>query len=245
MHGNSHFKGKDPLSHVIEKRNEGIASLMETHGTELPGPIGAMADAMRESSLYLLLFFIVIHLLAIFHLWSFIAFGLGIVAWKCGRAAWLGWNRLERLHRLIEQERYEIEHHREQEREELAALYHLKGFEGKLLEEVVDVLMADQDRLLKVMVEEELGLTLEAHEHPLKEALGAFLGSFIALLLISLGFYFFKEIGLLIAAFLSLTGGVFLSVKYEQNRLIPAIIWNLALAALAAGITAFLTLAFR
>ncbi len=90
-----------------------------------------------------------------------------------GRSAWLGWSRLERLHRILAQEKWEIEHNREQEREELGVLYAAKGFEGKLLEDVLDVLMADGDRLLKVMVEEELGLTLESQVHPLKQGLGA------------------------------------------------------------------------
>ncbi len=35
--------------------------------------------------------------------------------------------------------------------------------------------MADDNRLLRVMLEEELGLTLEAYEHPLKQAFGALL----------------------------------------------------------------------
>ena len=92
----------------------------------------------------------------------------------------LGWARLERLHRIVEEERYEIENHRQQEREELKELYRAKGFQGKLLDEVVDVLMADGERLLKVMVEEELGLSLQSQEHPLKQGAGSALGAFVA-----------------------------------------------------------------
>ena len=57
---------------------------------------------------------------------------------KCGRSAILGWSRLSRLHRLIEEERWEIEHHRPQEKEELIALYKAKGFSGDLLDEVIE-----------------------------------------------------------------------------------------------------------
>ena len=32
--------------------------------------------------------------------------------------------------------------------------------------------MADGDRLLRVMLEEELGFSLEVYDHPLKQALG-------------------------------------------------------------------------
>jgi hypothetical protein len=104
-------------------------------------------------------------------------FSFGWAVWKTGRSALLGWGRMERLHRLIEEERWEIQHHRAQERRELGEMYRAKGFDGKLLEEVLDVLMSDDNRLLKVMLEEELGLTLEAYEHPLRQAIGALFAS--------------------------------------------------------------------
>ena len=89
----------------------------------------------------------------------------------------LGWSRLERLHRVIEEERWEIEHHRPQEREELRALYAAKGLRENSSMRSIEVLMADDNRLFQVMLEEELGLTLEAYEHPLKQAFGAFFGA--------------------------------------------------------------------
>ena len=58
------------------------------------------------------------------------------------------------------EERFEIAHHRGQEKEELTELYALKGFKGELLDQVINVLMADDNRLLSVMLEEELGLEL-------------------------------------------------------------------------------------
>ncbi len=39
-------------------------------------------------------------------------FSAGWVVWKTARSALLGWARIERLHRVIEEERWEIEHHR-------------------------------------------------------------------------------------------------------------------------------------
>ena len=79
--------------------------------------------------------------------------------------------------RLLEEEKWEIEHNRNQEKVELKVLYRAKGFEGKLLDDVVDVLMADDKRALHIMLKEELGMTLEAYEHPLKQSLGALLGT--------------------------------------------------------------------
>src|SRR6185295_12766345 len=81
---------------------------------------------------------------------------------------------------VLEQERWEIEHHRQQERDELKELYRAKGFEGKLLEDVLDVLMADDDRLLKVMLEEEMGLQLAQLDHPMKQGLGAAFGALVS-----------------------------------------------------------------
>jgi vacuolar iron transporter family protein len=166
--------------------------------------------------------------------------GLGLVFWKTGRSAWLGWFRLERLHRIVAQEQWEIEHHRQQEREELKALYAAKGFEGKLLEDVLDVLMADGDRLLRVMVEEELGLTLESHEHPLKQGLGAFIGSFLAALICSLCFFLYPAWGLVIGAALVLAIGSAIAAKRERNRIIPAIVWNIGIGAVSFGFVYFM-----
>ena len=97
--------------------------------------------------------------------------------WKTARSALLGWARVERFHRVIEEERWEIEHHRAARKARAYRNVPGKGLTGKFLEEVIDVLMADDNRLLRVMLEEELGITLEAYEHPLKQAAGAFCGS--------------------------------------------------------------------
>lgn len=67
----------------------------------------------------------------------------------------------------LQRERAEIRDDREHEREEVVALYAAKGFQEPLLTQIVDVLCADDDRLLKVMMEEELGLSLFHVNHPL------------------------------------------------------------------------------
>ena len=228
---NNHFKDKDALSHVLEKRTEGILCTSEEHGIEMPGHLTAGADSAREMAIFVLLVSIFLPTLYVL-----IPIGLGWFAWKVGNSAWLGWVRLEHLHRLIEQEKYEIEHHRSQEREELVALYGAKGFEGKLLEDVVDVLMADQDRLLKVMLEEEMGLTLETYEHPLKQCVGSALGALISFVLSLLSFFLYPSYGILIASFLLLTASAVTSAIYEKNRVIRAVIWNISIGALCYGV---------
>ncbi len=232
-----HFAGAGALEHIAERRAAGIQASAECHGTESPGHIASLTDAARETTVVLLLLSLLLeqlrlptnHLLLILGL-----FGFGYVVWKVGRAGWLGWSRLERFHRVIEEERFEIEHNRSQEREELGALYAAKGFEGRLLEEVLDVLMADNDRLLKVMLEEELGFTLQAYEHPLKQALAAGIGVLSALALFAFG-ALFPPYGVVAMSGVALASAGFLSAYREKNRLLPAVVWNLALATLSVG----------
>jgi vacuolar iron transporter family protein len=227
----SHFGEKSALNHVLEKRGEGVK---EIHGMELPGHLSAGADAMRETALFLWIVWAIISNLVILAIVV-----SGFIVWKIGRSAWLGWVRLERLHRITEQEKFEIEHHRPQEREELTALYRAKGFEGKLLEDVIDVLMSDQDRLLKVMLEEELGLTLEAYEHPLKQALGAGFGAILGAIFPLIFSFLFPKYGMVVSSLTMIGLGAFISAFYERNRIVSAIVWNLSIAALAYGLIYF------
>ena len=227
-----HFKGKQPLEHVIEALQKGKVASQEVHGEEIPGYLAAGADAAKESAFGLAV------LLTLFpkepHL-ILLIFALALLIWKTGRSALLGFSRLERLHRLIEEERYEIEHHRPQEKEELRALYAAKGFSGKLLDEVVEVLMADDNRLLQVMLEEELGLALEANEYPLKQAFGAFAGVLLSTLCLALGLFALPSSwGLYFSSALVIGSSAALYSRLQKNRILPSVIWNLGLALVAA-----------
>jgi VIT1/CCC1 family predicted Fe2+/Mn2+ transporter len=66
----------------------------------------------------------------------------------------------------LKRERDEIRSQPEFERDELRELYQAKGFTGELLERVVDTICSDEERLLKVMLEEELGIFFEQRNHP-------------------------------------------------------------------------------
>lgn len=237
----NHFKGKEALEHVIDARLRGKLASSEIHGAELPGHISAAADAAKESAFYLLVLWILLgdraHNL-------FFLFLLSLLVWKVGRSAILGWSRLERLHRLIEEERYEIEHHRAQEKEELRALYAAKGFSGKLLDEVIEVLMADDNRLLQIMLEEELGLNLESHEHPLKQATGAFVGVLGSALVFSIGFFFLPFWGVPLCGAIVIAVSSAVCAKLEKNESLPFVIWNLAALFLTGSIAYFLAQLF-
>ncbi len=239
----AHFKGKDAIAHVAEAQAEGILSSAEIHGTETPGRISAAADAARDVAVFLTIIWGALNVTGIDknkQLALLAIAGVSLLLWKAGRSAWLGWSRLERLHRILAQEKWEIEHNRQQERDELRVLYQAKGFEGKLLEEVLDVLMADGNRLLKVMAEEELGLSLEAYDHPLTQSLGAAIGSFIALIACLIGAYFNPVWGAAIAAVLIIAAAATIAARHADNRYIPAIVWNLGLAAASLGTLHFL-----
>lgn len=219
-----HFKGKRVAEHLRDARLKGAYASSEMHGSELPGHLSAGAECAKETAL---LFLLLWTLGAPFLMMVLLA--LAWMIWKCGRSAIAGWAKLERLHRVIEEERYEIEHHREQEKEELRELYQAKGFQGKLLDEAVEVMMADDNRLLKVMLEEELGLTLEVYEHPLKQAVGAALGALLAAGILLLAHYFWPVWGLPLFSFVVVGLSSSYSARFERRAILPALVWNLSL----------------
>lgn len=246
----THFQGKEAIGHVAEVQAEGIVSSLESHYNHAVGHYQAAYEAAREASLVLSMLILLLTLFPSSHISPFlIIFTAGWTIWKTAKSAWLGWQRLEKFHRLIAEEKWEIEHHREQEREELIALYGAKGFEGALLKEVVDVLMSDEDRLLRVMIEEELNLQLENQEHPLKEAYGAFLGSSISCTLILSVFYLFPSGGfpwppLSLALLIMGIAGAF-SAFEKKNQSIHAAIWNISIGILCLICTYFLFETFQ
>lgn len=238
-----HFQGKSVAEHLKAARMKGAQATSEMHGAELPGSISSCSDSAKDTAVaYLILFAITtaLHLEQSTLLLLFPAFGFGYTIWKTSRSALLGWGRLERLHRLIEEERWEIEHHRDQEKEELREMYEAKGFSGKLLDQVVEVLMADDNRLLQIMLEEELGLALEVYEHPLKQAFGAGFGTLISASLTSLAFYFWPVVGIPLVATLIIFISAHITAKLEKRNKISSVIWNGAAALFAFAGTYFL-----
>lgn len=78
-------------------------------------------------------------------------------------------------------EYWEIEEMPEMEREEIREIYAAKGFEGELLEQVVDVITSDKDRWVDVMMKEELGM-MQSDRSPF--AIGAV--TYVAFILVGL-----------------------------------------------------------
>ncbi|HYG16119.1 MAG TPA: VIT1/CCC1 transporter family protein [Bacteroidia bacterium] len=70
-------------------------------------------------------------------------------------------------------EYWEIENYRDREIEEIREIYKAKGFEGELLEKAIEVITADKDRWVDVMMKEELKM-LEDGKPPLRSGLMTF-----------------------------------------------------------------------
>jgi len=74
-------------------------------------------------------------------------------------------------HKAIEY--WEVENMREKEVEEIREIYAAKGFEGELLEKVVEVITADKDIWVDTMMKEELEMTKD-DKTPVKTAFATF-----------------------------------------------------------------------
>ena len=237
-----HFEGKDALAHVIEARLKSKEAFSEMHGSSVPAHLFFATDAIKETSILSLVLWISLSILVPMHWMSILlTFILSWLFLKTAHVAYLGWARLERLHRLITEERWEIEHHREQEKEELIALYRAKGFSGKLLDEVIDVLMSDDHYLLQIMLEEELGLTLKAFEHPLRQAFGAFIGVLFSSFLLGIGAFIWPSYGIVVVASLLVAATTWMIAKKEKRNIFRAVMYAGGIAGICSLISYYMT----
>lgn len=245
MHKKSHFNQQDVIGHLKEARMRGHLASQEDHGIESPGYFSSANDATKETAIVVLLLWITLNG---FHLISnraqffsiFASFLLGWILWKMGRSAIIGWSRLSRMNRLMHEEKHEIETNPEEEREELTALYKAKGFSGELLDRVIDVLMSDDHKLLIVMLEEELGVSLEKCDHPLKQSIGAGVGSFFSMCVMLIGFLISPTWGLFVSAYVLVLVSAYVAAKIQRLSPLPFVIWNGGIVFLASTATHFL-----
>lgn len=153
---------------VLSGRNAAIVLCVVwavLEGSDLPGPLGALL----------------------------LISGIGISLFLGIAAALVTLTEVNHLETELERERREIAEDPDHEREEVRALYAAKGFRDPLLSQVVDVLCADEDRLLKVMMEEELGLFVRPTTHPVLVGLFNGLGALAASLMVSIPAFFVAE----------------------------------------------------
>ena len=143
-------------------------------------------------------------------------------------------------HKKIEY--WEVDNLPEKERAEIREIYEAKGFEGELLEQVVEVICADRDRWVDVMMKEELEMQEET-KSPFAMGAVTFV-SFILVGLIPLLVYVYDYAadGLKLDLFAwscVMTGSAFVLIGYlkarvTENNILRSIAETLFLGAAAA-----------
>ena len=143
-------------------------------------------------------------------------------------------------------EYWEVDNIPEDERQEIREIYQAKGFEGELLERVVEVITADRDRWVDVMMKEELKM-IEDSKSPFMIGTVTYL-SFLLIGLIPLSVYVIDFVwGFPYDTFISaciLTSIGFLLVGFLKSYVtetskLKGILETLLLGALAAAVAYF------
>lgn len=118
----------------------------------------------------------------------------------------------ERIEEARESERRHIRHIPEGERREIHQIFAKKGFEGEILERIVETLSEDEDQWVDIMLSEELGLPRQA-PNPFGAA-GSTFGAFLLIGLVPLLPFLWPGLGLDQAFWTSgiITGFAFLGV---------------------------------
>ncbi len=71
----------------------------------------------------------------------------------------------------MNREGYEVDNFPEIERQEIREIYERKGFKGEILEKIISHITSDKERWVDIMMQEELGLSLDQTISPLKSAI--------------------------------------------------------------------------
>ncbi|MBV9615047.1 MAG: VIT1/CCC1 transporter family protein [Ktedonobacteraceae bacterium] len=75
------------------------------------------------------------------------------------------------LDQRIATERYEVEHEPDEERAELRAIYHKKGFNDPLLRQIVEHLTSNRERWHRAMIHDELGVVEDTKIRPIQQGI--------------------------------------------------------------------------
>jgi VIT1/CCC1 family predicted Fe2+/Mn2+ transporter/rubrerythrin len=132
--------------------------------------------------------------------------GMLASALSMGSGAYLAAKSEGEVHQAeIERERREMEEAPEEEREELALFYQLKGLSEQESHELVDRLSRQPEQMLRTLVQEELGLTEDSARNPTVAALSSSLATAVGAVIPVVPFFFMRGLpAVLAAAFVSL-----------------------------------------
>ncbi len=101
----------------------------------------------------------------------------------------------------LQREKREIETDPEQEREELALFYELKGFKPEEAQSMAARLAEQPDQMLKTLAHEELGLSEATFPNPWRAAISASISTALGALVPVLPFFFFSGTSALFVSF--------------------------------------------
>ena len=106
----------------------------------------------------------------------------------------------------MKREAYEVENFPEIERQEIREIYESKGFKDEILEKIISHITSDRRRWVDIMMNEELGLSLDPNTSPAKSAVatgGAY--AFGALMPVIPYVFMQPAVGLVASAAITLT----------------------------------------
>jgi VIT1/CCC1 family predicted Fe2+/Mn2+ transporter len=141
----------------------------------------------------------------------------------------------ERIEEARESERHHIRHVPEGERREIRQIFAHKGFEGKILDRIVETLTDDEEQWVDIMLSEELGLPRQA-PNPLAAA-GSTFGAFLLVGFIPLLPFIWPGLDLQRAFWISgiITGVAFLGVGFLKGLALKRPILNSSIQTLLTG----------
>ncbi len=154
----------DPGMHGAQGNQQARAPIQELHphgGDWLREIVFGLNDGLVTTLVFIMALTAVAHAqLALIALGEVLAGGISMAL-----GGYLSARTSEEIlaHRIAT-ERYEIAHEPDEERAELRAIYQRKGLRDPLLDRVVTQLTADEERWLRAMVHDELGVTAEVVE---------------------------------------------------------------------------------
>ncbi|MEE8119482.1 MAG: VIT1/CCC1 transporter family protein [Gammaproteobacteria bacterium] len=152
-------------------------------------------------------------------------------------------SELDRLSKARKHEAMHIDLVPDGEREEIRQIFSRKGFDGEVLEKIVETITSDRNLWIDTMVTEELGMPLDPPQ-PVPAAFATFAAFFVAGLIPLIPYLLIQETGtrvFLVSAIM--TAMTFLAIGLAKARILQLSLWRSGLETLFVG-GAAATLAF-
>jgi VIT1/CCC1 family predicted Fe2+/Mn2+ transporter len=144
-------------------------------------------------------------------------------------------SQFESLEKARNTERHHIRYIPEGEKQEIRQIFSRKGFEGEILERIVETLSEDEDQWVDIMLSEELGLPRRV-PNPLRAAISTFI-AFILIGLVPLFPFLLPMLSLQQALWISggMTAVTFLGVGLLKGLALKQPVWNSGIQTLLTG----------